>query len=418
MRILFVTPHPPSRIRVRGYGFLTYLQRQHEVTIITQCISERERADVEILRQKGYKVVPVEEDKKQKILRTGMALFSRVPLQVAYAQSERFAQAIQQLCAEETFDVVHVEHLRGIASLQEISRLPPIVWDAVDCISLLFEHTMKSGSSLPIRAMAAVDCKRTQHYEARLLSRFKHLVITSERDREALLELYRAYQQRGSEPEPNISVVPNGVDLEYFYPQQEKRRQGNLVFLGKMSYHANIAAVLYLYQQIMPLIWQQRPKTTLTIVGSNPPRSIRRLSHDARVEITGYVDDIRPYMGRAEIMVSPMVYSVGIQNKVLEAMALGTPVVAAARVAAALHAQPEQDLLVAQSAQEFAEKTIHLMDNTELRASLSQHGRQYVEQTHDWAAIADHLVDVYQQALAARTAKAHYVNPVGARSAP
>jgi sugar transferase (PEP-CTERM/EpsH1 system associated) len=411
MRILFVTPYPPSRIRVRGYGFLTHLQRKHDVTVVTQCSSERELADVETLRAQGYTVEVVQESRQQSMLRSGVALFTSQPLQVAYARSLRFAQQVQHLCAQNVFDVVHVEHLRGIASLQEIASLPPLVWDAVDCISLLFEHTMKAGASLPVRTVAKIEYERTRRYEARLLGELEYGVITSERDRQAMLDLYRAERGHASDgakdPRMQISIVPNGVDLEYFRPLEQERRPANLVFLGKMSYHANVAAALYLHQQIMPLIWQSRPETTLTIVGSNPPESIRRLASNPRVEVTGYVDDIRPYVGRAEIMVSPMVYSVGIQNKVMEAMALGTPVVAATQVATALGAEPGRDLLAAQSAQEFAEKTLHLMDNADLRGILGRRGRTYVEQTHDWTTVTDRLVDVYQQAIAARAGKAH-----------
>ena len=155
----------------------------------------------------------------------------------------------------------------------------------------------------------------------------------------------------------------------------------------------------------MPLIWQQQPETTLTIVGSKPLSSIQQLARDPRVEVTGYVEDLRPHVGRAQVMLSPMVYSVGIQNKVLEAMALGTPVVVAAQAAAALGTRPGRDLMVASSANEFAELTLRLMNDAELHATLSQYGRTYVEQQHDWRVITNRLVDVYQQAITTRMGK-------------
>src|SRR2546421_1161019 len=132
MRILFVTPYPPSRIRVRGYGFLTQLSQEHEVTIVTQCASEQELADVMALRSQGQEVVVVQESKRQAALRSGFALFGSHPLQVAYACSLRFRQAVQNLCSRRSFDVVHVEHLRGIASVEWIAHTHPLVWDAVD----------------------------------------------------------------------------------------------------------------------------------------------------------------------------------------------------------------------------------------------------------------------------------------------
>ena len=401
MRILFVTPYPPSRIRVRGYELLAQLQRTHEVTVLTQCVSEQELADVEALRKLGHEVVVVQESRRWAMLRSGLALFSSLPLQVAYARSARFAQAVQDLCG--AFDVIHVEHLRGIASMERLALTHPLVWDAVDCISLLSKHTAQAGPSLSVRAVAFLEQKRTQHYEARMVRQHRHITVTSERDRQALIDLHRMHTgdllSSDEQLAPGIHVLPNGVDLEYFRPLQQERRRFNLVFSGKMSYHANVATALYLYHQIMPLIWQQRPGATLTIAGSKPPKSLQALARDPRVTVTGYVADMRPYVGSAEVMLSPMVYSVGIQNKVLEAMALGTPVVVAAQAAAALGARPGRDLLVAESAREFAEATLRLMDDAELRASLEQHGRAYVEQHHNWRAVTDRLVDVYQRAI-------------------
>ncbi|HYL42667.1 MAG TPA: glycosyltransferase, partial [Ktedonobacteraceae bacterium] len=369
--------------------------------------SERDMADVQALRGQGYEVIEVQESRRQAVLRSGLALCSTLPLQVAYARSASFTQTVQRLCLERTYDVIHVEHLRGMASMELLARTHPLVWDAVDCISLLSKFAMKAGPSLSVRAVARLEYKRTQRYEARMLDQLPHVLVTSQNDRDAMIALRRMslHNSTSSDDElgSGIRVLANGVDLEYFRPAQQERRRFNLVFSGKMSYHANVATALYLYQRVMPLIWQQRPEATLTIVGSNPPKALQALTGDPRVEVTGYVDDLRSYVGRAEIMLSPMVYSVGIQNKVLEAMALGTPVIVAAKAAAALNALPGQDLMVAESAQEFAESALRLMNDAELRTSLGQHGRNYVERHHNWKALTDQLVDVYKRTSVAYT---------------
>jgi glycosyltransferase involved in cell wall biosynthesis len=409
MRILFVTPYPPSRIRVRGYGFLTHLCQDHEVVVLTQCASQSERTDVEVLRNQGYELLVVEESKHVAAVRSGLALLGPHPLQVAYARSRSLSRLLQELCAERSFDVVHVEHLRGIASVEPTRTLPPLVWDAVDCISLLCKSALAAGPNFGVRAMARLEHQRTRRYEADMLGRLRHVVVTSHRDREALIETRRSLSAAeggsgaGGHPEgesAHIHVVPNGVDLRYFSSTQQERRRHNLVFSGKMSYHANVAAALYLYEQIMPLVWRQQPEATLTIAGSKPPAIIQRLSSDPRVEVTGYVDDLRPYVARARVMVSPMVYSVGIQNKVLEAMALGTPVVVAAQAAQALGARPGLDLLTASSAQEFATMALQVMDDAVLQDGLRACGRRYVEQQHQWSSVCDRLVDIYRQAIA------------------
>jgi polysaccharide biosynthesis protein PslH len=404
MRILFVTPYPPSRIHVRSYGFLTELQREHEVAVIAQCVSKQELTDAEALRNQGFEVIVVQESQRQAVLRSGRALFSNVPLQVAYARSSLFAQALQYLCSRHAFDVVHVEHLRGMASLEHLAYTLPLVWDAVDCISLLCKYTMAGGPSLAVRSIARLEHERTRHYEAKLLRQLRHVVVTSERDRQAMIELHRGWMcdQMSSEKESGVEVcvLPNGVDLEYFCPVELERRRFNIVFSGKMSYHANVATALYLHRQIMPLIWQELPEATLTIAGSGPPKAIQLLARDPRVEVTGYVYDMRPYIQRAEVMLSPMVYSVGIQNKVLEAMALGTPVVVAAQAAEALGAHPGRDLLVAQSPQEFADATLQLIHDAALHATLRQFGRSYVEEQHNWRVATERLVDIYSRAVA------------------
>jgi len=404
MRILFVTPYPPSRIRVRGYGFLKELHRKHEVTVLTQCSSEQELSDVEVLRNRGFQVIAVQESKRYAVLRSGRALFSNIPLQVAYARSALIAQAIHDVTTQYAFDVVHAEHLRGIASMEQLVHTQPLVWDAVDCISLLCKHTMVAGPSLKVRMVARLELERTQRYEARLLSQLRHVVVTSERDRQAMIDLHRKHtvdvHNSDDALDSKVSVLPNGVDLDYFQPMPPDRRRFNIAFSGKMSYHANVAAVLYLYQQIMPLIWRQIPEATLTVVGREPPKAIQLLGRDPRIEVTGYVEDLRPYIRRAEVMVTPMVYSVGIQNKVLEAMALGTPTVVAAQVAEALDARPGRDLLVAENASEFAQQTVRLMHDAELHARLSQCGRKYVEEQHNWSEVTDRLIDLYQRAIA------------------
>ncbi len=404
MRILFVSPYPPSRIRVRGYGLLAQLSAKHEVTIAAQCTSEQERADVEALRRQGFEVVAVDESKRQAAIRSGLAALSALPLQVAYARSARFARVVQQLCAHRAFDVVHVEHLRGIASMGPLFETQPLVWDAVDCISLLSKHTMTSGPSVSVRAVARFEHKRTRRYEASMLEVLSHVIVTSERDRQAMIDLRRLHgsadlTSSDEELGAGIRVLPNGVDLDYFRPLAQERQPLNLVFSGKMSYHANIATALYLHQQIMPLIWRQRPEATLTIVGSKPPKVISDMAGDPRITVTGYVDDMRGYVGRAQVMLSPMVYSVGIQNKVLEAMALGTPVVVAARAAESLGGRPGHDLLTAETAQEFAQATLQLLEDASLRASLGQNGRTYVERHHDWNIVTDQLIDVYERAI-------------------
>lgn len=221
MRILFVTPYPPSQIRTRGYGFLAQLQREHEVTVLVQVSSKQDLLDAEALQQQGYEVVTVREPAARSLLRSGRAFLSLLPLQVAYARSTRFLQVAQRLCAQHDFDIMHVEHLRGIASMEPLAGSYPLVWDAVDCISLLSKQTATAGPGLAVRAIAALEYKRTRRYEDKMVQRLPYTVTISERDRQAMLDLCRTqnkHPEGDEDRDVNIDVVASGVDLEYYRP--------------------------------------------------------------------------------------------------------------------------------------------------------------------------------------------------------
>jgi glycosyltransferase involved in cell wall biosynthesis len=197
-------------------------------------------------------------------------------------------------------------------------------------------------------------------------------------------------------------VLPNGVDLDYFAPrpQATPRDPATIIFTGKMSYHANTAAALDLTTQVMPHVWQQRPDAKLALVGKDPPAKLLALAGDPRIAVTGTVADLRPYLAQATVAVSPIRYGVGIQNKVLEAMAMATPVVSTPQATTALQTQAGQDLLVADTAQDIAESILALLADGELRRRIGQAGRRYVETYHNWITIVEKLEGIYRQAMA------------------
>ena len=153
----------------------------------------------------------------------------------------------------------------------------------------------------------------------------------------------------------------------------------------------------------MPLIWRSRPQARLAIAGSNPPRAVRQLARDGRITVTGYVRDLNALVGAATVAVSPLPYAVGIQNKVLEAMASGTPVVASVAAAGGLRTTPGRDLLVAGTSEEFADAVLRLLDDPETWNSVAERGAAYVAERHNWEAITEQLTGVYERALSIRS---------------
>lgn len=399
MRVLFVTPYPVSRIRIRSYGFVSQLARKHDVTVCALGMDESAQADMQDLRRQGIMISGIQEKRAQKFLRCLGTLGTRLPLQVAYDAAPALRAAIRAQLSSGQFDLLHVEFIRALGALPDSLPLP-VVWDAVDCISQLYEQGARFGATPMLRLIGRQEARRVRAFELEQLRRFRHVLVTSERDRQALLALARggeAHEKRLAE----ITVLPHGVDQHYFSPRTGPGQAETLIFTGKMSFHANIAGVLTLVRQILPRIWKQRPGVRLIIAGSNPPEAVRRLAADPRIEVTGYVPDLRPYLERAQVAVSPLPYAVGMQNKVIEAMASGTPVITSSSACAGLQAVPDRDLLLADEPEAFAAAVLRVLDDRALWNSLVEHGLAYIAQHHNWEPIIERLTAVYERAIQA-----------------
>lgn len=391
MKILFICPYIPSQIRVRSYNFLRVLAaRGHEITLALLA-PPGETADTLPALKQWCQAVHVIPHTRSQTLRNGLlGLADDLPLQAAYSRSATFTQQVRALAAREAFDVVHLEHLRGAVLAQGLEHLP-VVFDSVDSIALLFEKTLADGPNLKSRLMAKLELGRTRRFEGQLTSRFQAVAVTSEADRQALITLGSAADR--------ISVVPNGVDLDYFQPMNLPRQPLRLVFTGKMSYHANIAAAQDLVEKIMPHVWHDQPAAQLQIVGKDPAPVIQALGEHPNITVTGFVPDMRPYLAEAALAVSTVRYGVGIQNKVLEAMAMATPVVCSPQACSALNIQDGRDLMVGASHEEIAERILELLASPEKRTALGAAGRRYVEQHQTWESAVSQLERLYHQAI-------------------
>jgi glycosyltransferase involved in cell wall biosynthesis len=338
------------------------------------------------------------------------ALPTSIPIQAVYCWHPQLAAKLLDLATrppnEGEFDVIHVEHLRGAQYGIFLQKgwnrnrdgrdkyYPPIIWDSVDCITSLFKRACEWNptrfSQLPIR----LDLKRTEQYESKLLDQFDRILVTSQIDKNDLLSLYTG---AGS---PGISVLPNGVDVDYFQPDEGIQREtATLVVSGKMSYHANNRMVLHLVQDIMPIVWESCPEVKVWVVGKDPSQEILQLTTNPAVQVTGTVADIRPYLRRATIAVAPLVYGAGIQNKVLEAMACGTPVISTPRAISALSIQPGQEVILAEDANSFAHSILNLLNDPQRQALLSMAGRKYAVDHHGWSNITNDLEKIYQETI-------------------
>ncbi len=394
MKLLFIVPYTPNLVRVRPFNLIRALAaRGNSVTVATLTGNAAEEADTKRLENLGVRVISARLTKWRSMANCLLAVPSRLPLQAVYCWQPELMSKIRQAMTANRFDAVHVEHLRGarfgLAVLKGSSI--PVVWDSVDSITHLFRQAASQARKLSSKAMTAFELNRTARYEGWLAGQFSRVLVTSPIDRQAFLELAPGYGER-------LVVLPNGVDLEYFHPDLPQNREpAELVISGKMSYHANVAMVLHLVNDIMPHVWAERPEAKLTVVGKDPPRELLALSDHAGVRVTGSVPDLRPFLQHATVAVAPITYGAGIQNKVLEALACATPVVASPQAVSALNIRAGEEILVAEEPQVFARHVLTLLANPAWQRQLGKAGRQFVEREHSWDAVAAQLEQIYLQ---------------------
>ena len=399
MRIAYVIPYVPNLIRTRPYNLINHLDSSgHEVTVFTLGSNQKDLIDAQSLQDHCHDVDYYTQPIWHSFLNSAVALPSRSPLQSVYSWHPAMAGRIAQRASRNEFDIVHIEHLRGSRfGLFLKSRLPnmPVVWDSVDCISHLFQQAGKHSSSFFGKFMTRFELSRTRRAEGDLVCRFDHVLVTAPSDKSALLKLV----PMGKTPS-ELSVLPNGVDLDYFHPNAEIQREPEtLVFSGKMSYHANISMAKYLVEEIMPRIWKFRPNVRLNIVGKDPAPAIKKMTRNPLITVTGTVDDIRPFLWRATVSVVPLLYGAGIQNKILEAMATGTPVVTTCQALSALQAQLGKDLFASDDPDGFSQAVLQLIANRDLQQKTGDAAVKYIRTFHSWTSIASQLVNIYQQTL-------------------
>lgn len=410
MKILFVCPYTPTTIRTRSYHLLTtLLSRGHAITLATVWQSEAERSQLHAWQDQGLTVLAHHLTRSRSLTNMLLAAPSGRPLQAGFCWVPALARQLRQVvqASAPSFDVIHVEHLRAVEYGVAVRGLPangrrvPIVWDSVDCISMLFEQAVRYSRTGFGRWATRLELPATRRYECWAVGQFDQVLVTSRADQATLQRLAQA-TKRAQLPARPIRVLPNGVDLVGFQPPDGPREPATVVLSGKMSYHANVTAAHHLIRDIMPLVWASDPTVKVTLAGSTPSPDVFALGerYGPLVTVTGHVPDMRPYLQAATLAIAPMAYGAGIQNKVLEAMACGTPVVASPQAVAALPESVNQALLIAADAPSSAAAILRLLADPALQTSLGQRGRAYVSEHFDWSMVAAELETIYDGLLA------------------
>jgi len=264
----------------------------------------------------------------------------------------------------------------------------PTILDEFDVDSIVYKRKLIYESNPLKKFRIFIQWMRTAGYEKRIIPLFKKVIVASERDKEVLQD---------TSSDINVSVVSNGVDLEYFKPRDCQVESYSLFFTGLMSYAPNVDAMLYFCEKIFPLIRRRILKIQLYIIGADPPGAIRNLSKIGNIIVTDYMGDVRPLVNMCKICIVPIRIGGGTRLKILEAMAMKKPVVSTSVGAEGLETSHGENIIIADNPQDFANKTVDLLRDLKLRKKIIQGGRRLVESKYSWEACIQKLETVYKE---------------------
>jgi len=369
--------------KIRSYHILRELAKRHEMTLFTFYAAHAGDSHHE-LEQVVQRVVchrlQIPDQRARADYRDyGRDFFSGYPHAVAKYCRPGVSEDLRKILDEVAFDAVVCDFVTPAAV---------IPWEQA-CPKILFAHNVEAviwrrHYQVAINPLWKAVCLREylamDRFERRYLERAAHVLTVSENDRE--------YFARFTPPS-KITVIPTGVDVDYFQPERDAEKPNHMVFTGSMDWLPNEDAVFYFAKRVLPLIRQQSPDATLCVVGRRPSERIRALAaRNLGVEVTGQVEDIRPHMREATVYVVPLRIGGGTRLKIFEAMAMAMPVVSTSVGAEGLPVHDGQDILLADTPEDFARRVLGLLANRQERAALGQAARALVERKYSWSSVA------------------------------
>jgi hypothetical protein len=355
---------------------IRHLSQKHSVTVASLAHTERELKEGAGLKDYCDEVIAEVLPNRTRWLQAFKALPTSTPSSVAYFWSPRLHQRIRESALRNRFDVVFV-HCAFVAQYVKDLHSTFRIMDFGDLDSAKWAD-YSQWKTFPLSRMYAFESAKLRAYERDVARQFDRCTVTSGGEQEEFQNLQA--------PIP-ATVIPNGVDLSYFSPAKiATGTEPSIVFLGRMDYFPNIDGVCYFAETILPLIREKMPNVEFRIVGSNPAQKIRELGKVPGTVVTGHVPDVRHYLQNGAIAIAPLRIARGTQNKILESMAMGIPVVATPNAAKGIQAVAGRDLLVAETPHAFADQVLGLLQNEHLRGTLSAAARKQVEKAHLWPA--------------------------------
>jgi sugar transferase (PEP-CTERM/EpsH1 system associated) len=391
MKVLFISEQFPYPLHdggnLRTYHLLRGLAAEHDVTLLAH--APREKCDPDSLGRL-YRLVTVR--RTSKLLRLGRNVLrfgATKPLFLLKNRSARLLAEADRLLNTETFDVIHFNHLDCACFALERKWPQTLIFDSHNCLSELATRAQQTASKRLDKAILAREVKLLQSYEKAVCDRMSITLVCSDLEQKSFKQLW---------PSGNFETIPNGVDTGYFRPVSGSHEEsGAVVFTGAMGYWPNERAAIYFCTEVLPVLRRMRPDVRVYFVGKQPTARVQALHDGQSIFVTGQVDDVRPYLQRAQVVIVPLRHGAGTRLKILEAFAMEKAVVSTSIGAEGIAAADGNEILLADDPADFAAKVAYLMQESTVRLRLGSAALALARRVYDWKSIQQRILCTYNR---------------------
>jgi sugar transferase (PEP-CTERM/EpsH1 system associated) len=385
LKLLVLTsrfPYPLEKgDKLRIYYQLRELAKSHEIVLCALTEEQPTPKDFKVIQSFCSKIYLLHRSKFTIYKNIINSFLNGMPVQVGYFFDKKLKVEVEKIVEIEQPDHIYCQLIRTANYVKDIGTSKTI--DYMDTFSIGAKRWSKHSNWL-LKPILTREARKVLAYEQNVFDWFNHHTIISEQDKN-LLEISN---------KQDIHVIPNGVDTDFFQPNTAIEKKYDIAFIGNMGYAPNIKAALFLVKNILPLLQKELPDLKILIAGARPSAEVQKLQSE-RVEVSGWIDDIREAYASATMFVAPLFIGMGQQNKILEAMAMGVPCITSDLVNNAIGGCPNENILIANDAEAFANQIIHLYKNTTLQQQISENGLNYVRDNFSWSAFVEELNKIW-----------------------
>ena len=388
MKILFLAnrfPYPPFRgDKLKIFNLTSRLSEKHELYLITFTQSKEEQGYIKEIEPFFKKIITVHQSTFKSVWECVKAIPSSMPFQLAYFRNRKMHKVLKEFLKEVNVDVIHTQHLRMSQYTKNLAI--PRILDLPDAYSLYWERRKSVPRKWLNRVFDRIESKRVIRAEKSLYDYDLNLACSVE-DRDHLRDLHEGAK---------VELLRNGVSLQMFHSDghdYSKARQ--LLFTGNMDYAPNVDAVTYFVKHMWPAIKRKHASLQLVIAGQRPVREVLELA-DESIEITGFIPELRDVYLNASIVIAPLRFGAGTQNKVLEAMAMGVPVVCTDIGFKGLEIESGQGVLHSGTDEEFISHVDALLDSESYRKQVGEEGYRIAREKFSWERISEELEGYFE----------------------